>query len=217
MTTVRHPPGRAGRLWLRRRLATAERGTDQLTHKLQVLIRELERVQRTRDAAEQAWTAGVHEARTWQLRAGVLGGQQSYARQPAPEPVRIAITWSSVVGIGIPTGSQLPEVPGLPDLAPNAAVVAATRAFGAALRAGARLAVADEASHRIEVEIALTRRRVRALERRWLPALRAALADVEQSLELDEQEDGARLRRALRQPTTRGTPTTRAGRRDQVI
>lgn len=202
MTTVHHPPGRAGRLWLRRRLATAERGTDQLAHKLHVLIRELERLQQIRTEADQAWARCVDEARAWQLRAGILGGQQAYAERPVPEPVRIAITWSSVVGVGIPTGAELREVPGAPDVAPNAAVVATAQAFGAALRAAAELAVADEAAHRIEIEVALTRRRVRALERRWLPALRASLAAVEQSLELDEQEDGARLRRALGQRAT---------------
>ncbi|WP_372735292.1 V-type ATP synthase subunit D [Nocardioides sp.] len=59
------------------------------------------------------------------------------------------------------------------------------------------LAVVEEAARSIEAEMALTRRRVRALERRWLPTLRTALSAVEQSLELDEQEEGGRLRRAL--------------------
>lgn len=208
MTTLRHPPGRAGRMWLRRRLATAERGTDQLEHKLQALIRELERLQRLRAETELAWADAVGKARTWQLRAGVLGGQQAYAGAPTREPARITISWGSAAGVGIPTGSELSGLPAPPDLAPNAAVVATARAFGAALRAAAELAVADEATRRIEDEIALTRRRVRALERRWMPALRSSLADVEQSLELDEQEDGARLRRALSQPAnTRGRGT----------
>ena len=42
----------------------------------------------------------------------------------------------------------------------------------------------------------VTRRRLRALDKRWLPWLRAELADVELSLEQTEQEDALRLRRA---------------------
>ncbi|HSO55578.1 MAG TPA: V-type ATPase, D subunit, partial [Actinomycetes bacterium] len=38
------PPGRAGRLWLRGRLATAERGLDLLDRKLRILRREQERL-----------------------------------------------------------------------------------------------------------------------------------------------------------------------------
>jgi vacuolar-type H+-ATPase subunit D/Vma8 len=46
-------------------------------------------------------------------------------------------------------------------------------------------------------EVALTRRRLRAIERRWIPRLEAALADLEAALEQQEREDRVRLRRAM--------------------
>ena len=43
---ARIPPGRAGRMWLRRRLATAERGREQLDRKLRILLPDLQRLLR---------------------------------------------------------------------------------------------------------------------------------------------------------------------------
>ena len=42
----------------------------------------------------------------------------------------------------------------------------------------------------------MTRRRLHALDKRWLPWLTAALTDLELALEQAEHEDGIRLRRA---------------------
>ena len=63
------PPGRAGRLWLTRRLAVARRGADLLDRKLQVLRRELDR---RRDSAARAageWERRRADADGWLLRA----------------------------------------------------------------------------------------------------------------------------------------------------
>ena len=92
-----------------------------------------------------------------------------------------------------------PELP-----AANAALLTAAERFRTALSAGVRLAALDEALRRVEAEIGVTRRRLRALDKRWLPWLQDALATIELALEHAEQEDGMRLRRAA-QP----------GRRDQ--
>ena len=198
MTTVRHPSGRAGRLWLRRRLATAELGSDQLGRKLRVLLQEHARLERQRDGAERAWLDAVALARRWQLRVGVLGGQETYAVGAPVDPVQVQVRWTSVVGVTIPARpEQVGPLAPLAGVAANSAVLAAAEAFSFALQAAAELAVVAEAARRIEAELALTRRRVRALDRRWLPALRTALAALEQSLELAEQEDGSRLRRAV--------------------
>jgi V/A-type H+-transporting ATPase subunit D len=75
--------------------------------------------------------------------------------------------------------------------------------------AGVRSAAAEEAVRRVEAEIAVTRRRIRALDRRWLPQLHAALALLEQSLVQAEQEDAVRLRRAVGQPTGHGAAGAR--------
>ena len=59
-----------------------------------------------------------------------------------------------------------------------------------------RSAAAHEAVRRVEAEIAITRRRMRALDRRWIPWLHETLAEREAALEQAEREDGVRLRRA---------------------
>ena len=193
----RFPPGRAGRLWLRRRLATAERGADQLGRKLRVLIAEQERLQIHRLGREREWASAWTEATTWQLRAGIVGGQDALARAAARAPADVEVTWATAVGLRYPADARLAHPAG-PAISPpgNAAIPAAQQAFDTALLAAARLAAADEAVRRLEAEVALTRRRVRALEKQWLPALQAALTTIERSLEQAEQEDGARLRRA---------------------
>jgi V/A-type H+-transporting ATPase subunit D len=54
----------------------------------------------------------------------------------------------------------------------------------------------------------VTRRRLRALDKRWLPWLAESLRTLELSLEQVEQDDGIRLRRAVaaNQPERRPTP-----------
>lgn len=64
-----------------------------------------------------------------------------------------------------------------------------------ALEVGVHAAAAQGAVRRVESEIAVTRRRVRALDRRWLPQLHEAPTALEQSLVQAEQEDAVRLRR----------------------
>src|SRR5680860_1552308 len=88
------------------------------------------------------------------------------------------------------------EVPGVSG---NAAIVPATVAYKKALVAGVRAAAADEALRRVEAEIASTRRRVRALDRRWLPQLHEGLLEHGECLVQAEQEDAVRLRRAAAQ------------------
>ena len=122
----------------------------------------------------------------------------------AVEPARVEVTWATTMGLGYPAAAELvtrPDLvkpPGGRAVPPaNAAVVPAVEAFEAALRAGVGSAAADEAVRRVEAEIAVTRRRMRALERRWMPWLREALAEREAALEQAEREDGVRLRRAV--------------------
>ena len=59
---------------------------------------------------------------------------------------------------------------------------------------------------RLEAEIAVTRRRMRALDRRWLPWLQDELIRLELTLEQSEQEDGLRLRRAATSASRGRTP-----------
>jgi len=49
----------------------------------------------------------------------------------------------------------------------------------------------------VEAELVATRRRLRALEIRWIPRLTAALAQAELTLDELERADAVRVRRAL--------------------
>ncbi|WP_298460810.1 V-type ATP synthase subunit D [uncultured Cellulomonas sp.] len=201
MPSLAHvPPGRAGRLWLRRRLGTAERGRDQLERKLRVLAPELERRRLHRDQRHRQWAADCRDAQVWVLRAGLLGGQDALDRAAPARPVEVRLRWSTTVGVTYPVEAELV------DLAPdatlgrtvgNAAVEPAAAAFRRALLAGVEAAAADEALRRVEEEARTTRRRLRALEQRWLPWLQDRLTTVESALEQAEQEDAARLRHAV--------------------
>jgi V/A-type H+-transporting ATPase subunit D len=189
-------------MWLRRRLDTAERGRDQLDRKLRILIPERQRLRIRADHRREEWIAAHAEAQTWLLRASLLSGQDAIRGAAPPDLVDLTVLSTSSMGLVYPEdvtlasyGRDLPALPG------NAAVAPAATALRAALLAGARAAAADEAVRRLEAEIAVTRRRMRALDKRWLPWLRDALATLELSLEQAEQEDNTRLRRTLQPPS----------------
>ena len=194
---TRIPPGRAGRMWLRRRLGTAERGRDQLDRKLRILLPELQRLRIQAGRLRAQWAAACADASTWLLRATLLGGQDVLRKAEPSAPVEIELTWTTAMGLRYPVDVTIVNpVEELPMPAGNSAIGPATAAFRTALRCGVRAAAADDAVRRVEAEIAVTRRRLRALEKRWLPWLQDALTGLEQSVELAEQEDGMRLRRA---------------------
>lgn len=192
------PPGRAGRNWLRRRLATAERGREQLDRKLRILFPEEQRLRILATRARADWESACARADAWLLRAALLGGQDAIRCASRFEPVGVEVQWATTMGLTYPSEAHVTaatEIAVLP--AGNSAVAPATTAFHAALVAGVRTAAAEEAVRRIEAEIAVTRRRLRALDRRWLPRLQDELIRLELTLEQSEQEDGLRLRRAV--------------------
>jgi V/A-type H+-transporting ATPase subunit D len=194
--TARVPPGRAGRIWLRRRLATAYRGRDQLDRKLRILLPELGR-QRIRAArSHDDWETACAQSRRWTTRVALLSGQDAFRHAAGREPTRVDLTWATSMGVSYPAtvAVSTPDEPAA--IADNAAVVPAIAATRVALLAAVQTAAADEAVRRIEAEIAVTRRRLHALDKRWLPWLTAALADLELALEQAEHEDGIRIRRA---------------------
>jgi len=194
---ARIPPGRAGRMWLRRRVDTAVRGRDQLDRKLRILVAEQQRLRAQADRSRAEWVTSCEVAQTWLLRATLLGGQDAVHNATPPQPANVEIAWTTAMGLSYPADVRLVAPTSQPLIPPaNAAVVPTADAFRAALVAGVRSAADTEALHRVETEIAVTRRRVRALDKRWLPWLKESLVALDLSLEQAEQEDGVRLRRA---------------------
>lgn len=190
------PAGRAGRTWLVARLDTARRGAELLESKLRVLQREQQRfhLQAERSAAE--WASSCRTAETWLLRASLLGGERAIAGAVPAELADADVTWTVAMGVHHPReatvrGGAADATAATPG---NTALVLAAGAAGTALQAAARHAVVDAAVRRIDAEVLATRRRLRAVQDRWIPRLTEALHQVDGDLEELELAEGGRLR-----------------------
>ena len=105
--TARVPPGRAGRIWLRRRLATARRGRDQLDRKLRILQPEVQR-QRIRAArSHEEWERACAEVRRWTTRAALVSGQDGFRHAAARHPADVELRWATSMGVSYPAGASL--------------------------------------------------------------------------------------------------------------
>jgi len=193
VAAVRTPAGRAGRLWLRHRIAVAERGASELERKVQLVSTEVRRRKAQVDQSRARWRSACEEAERWMLRAGFVGGIDSI-REAQAAPVDVTITWTTTMGVRHPDHATI-ETPAAPDVGMSAAVLQARQAFTVALLASADVATAQSALATLESDLQKTRRRARVLRRHWLPRLQSQLHDLEFTLEQAEQEDQARLRR----------------------
>ena len=193
---LRVPPGRAGRVWLLGRLHTAERGLDLLDRKLRVLRREQERARLAAERTGAEWRRRCAEAEPWLLRAALLGGQRALRHAVPGETAQVQVTWAVVMGVRYPQQAVAHSGRPAPDAAPTGttALVEAAATYRDALRAAADHAVAEETVRRLDAEVAATGRRLRAVEDRWIPRLRAALHRTELELEELDHAEGLRLR-----------------------
>jgi V/A-type H+-transporting ATPase subunit D len=195
------PPGRAGRLWLERRLAVARRGTDLLDRKLRILAAELAKLEAAAAGTGREWEQRSGEAERALLHATLLGGQRSVRLAAGRELAEVTVSYTVTMGARHPDGTDC-TVP-RPATWDGPALAAARQAHADALAAAVRHAAAAAAVSVIAAETAATRYRLRAVRDRWIPRLAEALAQVEFSLGEQERADGARLRQALRQNRTR--------------
>jgi V/A-type H+-transporting ATPase subunit D len=194
------PAGRAGRTWLLGRLATARRGVELLESKLRVLQREQQRFHLQAERAAAEWTSSCAEAETWFLRGALLGGRRAVTAAVPGDLADASVTWTVAMGVRHPREASVrPAFPAATDADPGTtALVLAAAAYRPALEAAARHAVVDEACRRIDAEVLATRRRLRAVQDRWIPRLTEALHEVDASLEEQELAEGGRLRWAAR-------------------
>ncbi len=192
----RVPPGRAGRLWLRRRLDTARRGVDLLDRKLRILHGERERFQLLLGHTGAAWRDRCEQAERWLLRAAVLGGERELRLATRTAPAEVSIEWSTVMGVvyparmtcTIPATSPAARQPG------NAALAEAEAAYRLALEAAVRHAATETALRIVDAEVVDVRRRLHAIADRWVPSLETAVRDVTQQLEERERSESVRRR-----------------------
>lgn len=196
MTGLRRvPPGRAGQLWLQRRLAAARRGSDLLEQKLRILRdREAELTARATTTAGE-WAAACAEAETWLLRGALVSGEVAVRGSAAAGQADVTVRWEATMGVRYPAGTrlQLPE-PGDRDPAPaGAALQLAVLAYRRATGAAVEHAAAQRALATLRAEAARTRRQLRGVQDRWVPRLETALADAR--LVIDDLEHDEAVRR----------------------
>ncbi|NKQ58864.1 V-type ATPase, D subunit [Amycolatopsis sp. K13G38] len=198
--TVRVPPGRAGRLWLRRRLATATTATSLLEQKLRTLQQEHRRLELRAQHTAGQWRDSAAEAGRWLIRAELAGGQRAIRLATTADLADVTVTWKTSMGVSYPVEGTVtpPRRAQGTAVSGGGAVVRAAEAHQRALEAAVRHAVATEALRVVEREIATTRQRVRALDRRWIPELRTTLAELELALEEQDRAEGLARRRAVR-------------------
>jgi V/A-type H+-transporting ATPase subunit D len=193
MSTPRVPPGRAGRLRLRRRLAAAERGADLLERKLRALLGE----QRARHCAAEdstrVWSDAAADADQWLVRALAASGQGGLRRCVPAGVAGVAITEKDSMGVRYPSQASC-ELPEAGYAAESAALICAQAAYARAARAAVQAAVDQAAVRVVDAAVTATRRQVRILRRHWIPELHAVLARLEFALEQSDFEDGVRRR-----------------------
>jgi V/A-type H+/Na+-transporting ATPase subunit D len=193
------PPGRAGRLWLQRRLETARRGADLLDRKLRLLQAQLDQARESTAQTSTGWQRSQAEAESWLLRAALLGGQRAIRLADDGLFAEVTITYAATMGIRYPADATCVIPPSAAWDGP--AVAGARQAHRAALIAAVRHAAAAEAERVIEAETLATRHRLRAIRDRWIPRLEQALADVTFAIEEQERADAVRLRLAASAPS----------------
>jgi len=190
------PPGRAGRMWLVRRLDVAQRGGELLEHKLRILITEEHDFSLREERARRAWEDAVAEFDRWTLRAAVLSGERGFRLAGDGTDARVDIAWRTTMGVNYPATVECSmDDSGIPTFAPdNSALVSVHKAAHAAVQAGAEYAVAATALRSVRAEVQATRRKLRAIRERWVPRLEAAKAALLVSLDDQEHEEHVRLR-----------------------
>ena len=195
---LRVPPGKAGRLWLIRRLAVAERGHDLLDRKRQALLAHERRLRADADAAHRNFVEAAAEAELWMPRAVLAEGESRVElfASHVQERADARISWRRLMGVRIPAvaGVKNPPAPDLAGLGAGSALLSATAAHRRLVAAAVEEAASRAAADRVSAELETVARRVRALEQRWIPRERAALAALELALEESEREEAARIR-----------------------
>ena len=181
-----------------RRLDIAGRGAELLDRKRQALLAQLVRVSAEAVDARRAWHDAVAKADLWSGRAMVLdgAGRLDVLARHVHEHASIELSWSNTMGARMPAIRELvvPAPPPLSALGASSAATIAADAWCEAARAAARHAVAERSSAELGAELARATRRLRALQKRWIPQYQAALAQLDLTIDENQREQAARVR-----------------------
>ena len=189
---------RADRLRLIDRIALAGSAGQLLRSKEEVLERERDRLEGHLARARAQWESQMQEAAVALVRARTLGAGAELARWVAAGEGTAQVTpeWQTSMGITYP--GAVASTPGpAPVATSTAALRAAIDAYRDALAAAATVAAATQAEHRLDAELAQTRRRRRAVEDRLLPDLLAQRHRLDVRLDELDREEAQRVRTAV--------------------
>ena len=196
MVEVRNvPPGRAGRLWLDARLRAARLAAELLQRKLVLLSIEQRRLEGLMTASDSRWRQADVAADQRLARSSFLATPFDAGLSRPAEPAVITVSWGNLMGARYPTQAQVrvPAIAGGQRAPGSPALLGATTAVADAVRAAADHAVILAALRAVTTEAAVTRRRLRAITRRWIPRLEQASADLARRLDEAEREESFRL------------------------
>jgi len=195
---LRIPPGRAGRLWLRERLAAARKAAELMDHKRRELESEMQRVRTIVADRERIWASAARDAALWLSRIDESGGGRSLrlAATLSRRPPEVELRWRQVMGVRYAADYDVrfPPEPPVSGLDVGAALAPAVTAYRRAVEAAIAHAVARTALARIREDLDTTKRRLRALDLRAVPACEHALATLELSLDEKSREEAVAAR-----------------------
>lgn len=189
-------------MWLAGRIEVAQRATELLEHKQQLLLREHRRLAELAERTGRDWRMRAIEAETWNARALVAGGRDELRRAgPTIGWAHARLDWAHQAGVTYPSAAAV-DLPPPPALAGTPALAHAAATSRRALDAAVHHAAATTARDRVDREFVATVRRLRAIRDRWLPRLRAQLDALDLRLDETEREEITRLRWSGQRPPT---------------
>jgi V/A-type H+-transporting ATPase subunit D len=179
----------------------ARLGRDLLDNKREAILRALVEHGRRRTAAKAVVEDVYGRAREALRDARVeLGGRTVNAAELA-QPPQASVEWRSGSVVGVPTPKLAARVPPfVPRYGPAATSAGLDRAgteYTALVAALVTFAGEDEAVRNLQLGLAKTIRRLKAIEEVVLPRLEREAREVAVALEEDERDDTVRSRRAV--------------------
>lgn len=200
MTVGSAAPTRAGRLRLMARLQVARHGANLLHSKEEVLQRERIRLEGHVVRTRQQWAHDCADAATWLRRSRALGASTELTAIIAngPEPASVTPNWQTAMGVTYP-GSVATTAGPSPVVRTTAALRPTMEAYRRALQTAADHASTTTALRRLDTELANTRRRRRAIERRLVPRLERSIHRLDLHLDEQDRDEALRVHIALSQ------------------
>jgi vacuolar-type H+-ATPase subunit D/Vma8 len=176
-----------------RRLQMARHGAELLDRKQRIMAKELERLQQHAGGIRQEWEDRAREAAVWLQRAAALDGRERIEAASPARSAQVEVQWGAAMGVAYPQDAVC-EPPMAPAAGGSSALSYAAVAHRSALTAAVRHAAASRAVLLVSVELAATRIRQRAVEKRWVPRLENELLAIRRQLDEQELEEALRLR-----------------------